>query len=120
MSLDGIEAEGTRDVEFSFIVHGVRKAFKDFQPIGEGWEFRPRSADQKIPAYLTAEAKRRLIANGTYNQDGTVNMATAERVGWTKIWADRKTAAREATARAAEERSKQHPVPAAAPQTDRP
>lgn len=37
-----------------------------------------------------------LISNGTYREDGTVNMETAERMGWTKTWADReaeKTAA---------------------------
>jgi hypothetical protein len=53
-----------------------------------------------MPGYLTEEAKKRLIANGTYNADGTVNMGTAERVGWTKIWAEREAltqaAAREA------------------------
>ena len=36
------------------------------------------------------EERRRLIANGTYNADGSVNMETAERVGWTKIWKERK------------------------------
>jgi hypothetical protein len=120
MSLEGIEAEATGDVEFCYIVHGVRKAFKDFEAIAEGSEFRPETAEQKMPAYLTAEARRRLIANGTYNADGTVNMATAERVGWTKIWADQKAAAREAAAKAAEERSKQFPVPAPMVQIDRP
>ncbi|HMF07537.1 MAG TPA: hypothetical protein VKJ00_00295, partial [Thermoanaerobaculia bacterium] len=53
------------------------------------------SPDQMMPAYLTEEAKRRLIANGTYNADGTVNRATAEKMGWTKIWADRAAAPRE-------------------------
>jgi hypothetical protein len=61
----------------------------------------PESADQKVPAYLTDEAKRRLIANGTYNADGTVNRTTAERLGWTKIWADRAAAAREAATKGA-------------------
>jgi hypothetical protein len=36
-----------------------------------------------------AWTKRRLIENGTYNADGTVNLETAERVGWTKLWAER-------------------------------
>ncbi len=36
--------------------------------------------------FLTPEARRRLIANGTYNADGTVNMNTAERLGWAKAW----------------------------------
>jgi len=45
-----------------------------------------RSADARMPEGLSLEEKRRLIANGTYNPDGTVNMATAERVGWTRTW----------------------------------
>jgi len=42
-----------------------------------------------MPPYLTDEARRRLVANGTYNPDGTVNMETAERIGWTRIWKER-------------------------------
>jgi hypothetical protein len=49
----------------------------------------PPSAEDPMPGYLTDEAKRRLIANGTYNADGTVNLATAERAGWTAEWAER-------------------------------
>jgi hypothetical protein len=30
--------------------------------------------------------KQRMIANGIYNPDGTVNMETAERVGWVAKW----------------------------------
>ncbi|HXM75787.1 MAG TPA: hypothetical protein VN971_03355, partial [Thermoanaerobaculia bacterium] len=59
-----------------------------------------------IPAYLTEEAKRRLIANGTYNPDGTVNMTTAEKAGFTKIWADRE-AEKASTSRAAQEEKRQ-------------
>ena len=33
-----------------------------------------------------ASTKSRLIANGTYNADGTVNMDTAKRLGWTEKW----------------------------------
>ncbi|HMF07963.1 MAG TPA: hypothetical protein VKJ00_02430, partial [Thermoanaerobaculia bacterium] len=84
----------SRDVAFDYLVHGVRRAFRNFQPIGEGRDFMPRSADERMPAYLTEEARGRLIANGTYNEDGTVNRATAERLGWTKIWADRAAAER--------------------------
>ena len=63
------------------------------KPIGPGTEFMPRSADARIPAYLTEGQKALLVSNGTYNADGTVNMETAERLGWTKIWADREAQA---------------------------
>jgi hypothetical protein len=92
--LDQIVVEGSGDVEFFYLVQGVRKAFKDFQPIEEGDEFMPASADSTMPSYLTEEAKRRLIANGTYNPDGTPNMATAESLGWARQWREREEAAR--------------------------
>ncbi len=38
---------------------------------------------------LSPEQKRRLIANGTYDPDGTVNTETARRLGWEKAWEDR-------------------------------
>jgi hypothetical protein len=117
--LTQIVVRSSKDVTFHYLVQGVRRAFKGFEPVERGLEFMPRSSNQEMPAYLTPEAKRRLIANGTYNSDGSVNMETASRLGWTRIWAERETAAREAAAKAAEERSKQHPVPAT-PQTERP
>jgi hypothetical protein len=93
IGLDRIEVEATRDVEFSYLVQGVRKAFKNFNPISEGSEFVPESPDERIPAYLTEEAKSRLIANGTYNADGSVNMETAERMGWAAQWREREAKA---------------------------
>jgi hypothetical protein len=54
----------------------------------------PSSPDAKMPANLTEEAKRRLVANGTYNPDGTVNMETAEKAGFAKIWAARQAEAK--------------------------
>jgi len=98
----------SRDVMLDYFVHGVRRAFRDFDPIANGYEFMPRSPADRMPAYLTEEARRRLISNGTYNEDGTVNMATAERAGWTKIWAER-----EARARAAAEKAAQAAAPPA-------
>ena len=32
----------------------------------------------------TAEIQQRLVANGTYNADGTINRETALRLGWEK------------------------------------
>ena len=94
--LNQIVVRSSKDVTFHYLVHGVRRAFKDFQAIEEGREFMPRSPDDRMPAYLTEEAKRRLTANGTYNADGTVNAETAERAGFTRIWAERERAAKEA------------------------
>jgi hypothetical protein len=103
IGLDGIEAEASRDVEFSYLVQGVRKAFRNFSPISEGGEFTPHSPDERMPAYLTGEAKQRLIANGTYHSDGTVNMQTAERLGWAQKWREEEQLRQQAISRAPQE-----------------
>jgi hypothetical protein len=99
--LNRIVVRASKDVEFDYLVQGVRRAFKNFQPLATGQEFMPVFADARMPAYLTEEAKRRLIANGTYNADGTVNIETAERVGWTRLWREREEQAGTAAAEAA-------------------
>jgi hypothetical protein len=100
--LNRIVVRGSSDVTFDYLVQGVRRAFKGFQPVRIGYEFMPRSPADTLQPYLTDEARRRLIANGTYNPDGTVNMRTAERVGWTKVWADREAQAKAEAAKARE------------------
>jgi hypothetical protein len=64
----------------------VRKTHKNFQPIESGNEFAPRSADARMPAYLTEGQKAILVSNGTYREDGTVNLETAHRLGWDAAW----------------------------------
>jgi len=89
LDLNEVVLACSRNVEVFLTVNGIRRAFKDFEPIASGMEFAPRSPEDRMPLYLTEEAKRRLITNGTYNPDGTVNMQTAERVGWTQIWKEK-------------------------------
>jgi hypothetical protein len=91
--LNQIVVRSSREVTFDYHVNGIRRAFKDWQVVAEGQEFRPVSPDQKMPSWLTEEAKSRLISNGTYNPDGTVNMATAERLGWATAWREKAEAA---------------------------
>jgi hypothetical protein len=93
IGLDRIVVQGSRDVEFFFTVNGVRRAFKDHKPIAQAedgaGEFLPAAADRRMPDF-PMELKRRLVRNGTYNADGTVNMETAKRLGWDRIWAERR------------------------------
>jgi hypothetical protein len=84
--LNQVVVKASKDVTFHYLVQGVRRAFKDLQPVRIGYEFVPRSPGDTMQPFLTEEARRRLIANGTYNADGTVNMNTAERLGWAKAW----------------------------------
>ena len=87
--LNEIVVQSSRNVEFFYMVNGVRRTHKHLTPIGEGSEYRPERADSMMPAYLTDGQKQVLIQNGTYKPDGTVNMETAERLGWDKAWAER-------------------------------
>jgi hypothetical protein len=88
MDLNEIVVQASRNVEFSYLVQGVRATFKDLSPIRSG-VFMPRTADTKIPAWLSPAQRRALIQNGTYREDGTVNMETAQRLGWARIWEQR-------------------------------
>jgi hypothetical protein len=92
--LNQIVVRSNRDVKFHYMVNGVRAAFKDWEVVKES-EFMPRTPTQTMPGYFSEEQKRRLIANGTYNADGTVNMETARRLGWDRVWAARVEADKE-------------------------
>ncbi|MCE7959080.1 MAG: hypothetical protein DYH06_14250 [Acidobacteria bacterium ACB2] len=94
IGLDAIEVEASRDVEFSYLVQGVRKAYRDVGPVLDNSFFRPASPEDRIPLSLTADERQRLVDNGTYNPDGTVNLETAERMGWARLWRERADAAR--------------------------
>lgn len=89
MGLDRIVVKGSRSVNFYYTVNGVRKSHKGLEPIGRGNEYMPETSNTTMPAYFTAGQKEMLISNGTYKEDGTVNMETARRVGWDKIWAEK-------------------------------
>jgi hypothetical protein len=84
--LDEIVVKSSRNVEFYYSVQGVRKTFKDLQPIASGTEYVPRSDKETMSGALSPGQKQLLIQNGTYNPDGTVNMETAQRLGWDKNW----------------------------------
>ena len=89
MDLDEIVVESSRNLEFSYLVQGVRASFPDEHPIVGGQDFVPRSPDAVMPGWLSPRQRRLLVQNGTYNADGTVNMETARRLGWDRRWAGR-------------------------------
>ena len=89
VGLDRIVVKGSRNVEFFYLVNGVRKTHRDLTPIVPGEEYMPEHPDATMPLYLTQAQKEMLISNGTYNPDGSVNMETARRLGWDKSWAKR-------------------------------
>jgi hypothetical protein len=96
MDLARIIAQSSRDLEFSYLVQGVRSAYKDSRPVARILKMLvPRSPDEPMPAYLPPAFRQRLISNGTYTADGKVNMETARRLGWDKIWEQRSRPAHE-------------------------
>jgi hypothetical protein len=96
--LNRIVVRSSKDVMFHYLVQGVRRNYKDFEVVAKSPFFQPRSPDDRMNESLSAGEKARLIANGTYNPDGTVNMQTAERLGWAKAWREREEAAASANA----------------------
>ena len=89
VGLDRIVVKASRNVEFFYLVNGVRRSHKHLKPVGPGQEYMPQSPDATMPAYLTEVQKQMLIENGTYKADGTVNMETAKALGWEKAWDQR-------------------------------
>jgi hypothetical protein len=95
--LDRIVVQANRDVEFFYMINGIRKAFENHQPISENRDFIPGSADDtRLVASLPVESVRRLKANGTLKEDGSINLETAHRLGWdqTESWKRAETATR--------------------------
>src|SRR6476659_9517896 len=90
IGLDRIVIRGSRNVEFFYLVNGIRHAYKSYGPIADSANFfAPGSADDRMPLYLPESLQQRLISNGTYTPDGKVNMETARRLGWDKTWEER-------------------------------
>ena len=88
IDLEEIVVKGSRNVEFFYTVNGVREAYKDVGTVVENdLVFVPERPDASLPHWLSEKAKARLVRNGTYNPDGTVNIETARRLGWDKAWA---------------------------------
>jgi hypothetical protein len=85
--LNQIVVHSNRDVKFHYMVNGVRASFKDHQPIASSLGvFTPLSAESTMSTAFSPEQRKRLIANGTYNADGTANLETARKLGWNSLW----------------------------------
>jgi hypothetical protein len=90
IDLDRVVVRGSRNVDFFYTVNGVRLAYREFGPFAPNDKvFVPRSADARIPEAYPDVIRERLISNGTYRSDGTVNTETARRLGWDKEWEER-------------------------------
>jgi hypothetical protein len=102
-NLNSITVKSSMDVEFYYQVNGVRQAHPRHRPIHQDEDlfFVPMSADDRLENVYGEENRRRLVANGTFNEDGSVNLPTAERLGWAQQWREREAAERKASEAAA-------------------
>jgi hypothetical protein len=91
MGLNQIVVESTRDVEFSYLVQGVRHHYGRFEAIQPNTYFVPASADARMEPW-PEHIQKQLIDLGIYRPDGTVNMNTAEKMGWAQKWRDEEKA----------------------------
>ncbi len=81
-SLDKIVFQGSADVDFDYMVNGLRAGYESYTPIQRNFAFVPRNTSDKNLAQMPAEAVRRLKANRILNDDGSINEDTAHRLGW--------------------------------------
>ncbi|MFT5049176.1 MAG: hypothetical protein ACI8QZ_000566 [Chlamydiales bacterium] len=73
---------GTTDVDFDYLVNGVRRGFKDLTLVRENTSFVPTQAGVPFGTQYPAGLRQVLVENGTLNADGTPNEATAESMDW--------------------------------------
>jgi hypothetical protein len=84
-SLDEIVIQGNADVEFHYVVNGVRRDDAGTPAIVDNEHFVPRSAhDPRFMAYADPAVITTLKANGILNADGSINLDTAHGLGWDK------------------------------------
>ncbi len=83
--LDRIVVRGSADVDFAYMVNGVRRGFADHQVAHENAAFRPQFRDEPFGAELPPAVRQLLVDNGTLNPDFTPNEHTAARMGWTLV-----------------------------------
>ena len=79
-SLDKIELKASADVEFDYMVNGVRTMLKDRNPIVENTFFVPANPNDNLSWIRRPEAVRRLKASGILNEDGSPNLETVKKL----------------------------------------
>ncbi|MCK4660110.1 MAG: hypothetical protein KAV82_11365 [Phycisphaerae bacterium] len=79
---------GTSDTRFDYLVMGVRRGYEEHEVIRENRHVRPHwTVSQEDYEERLARPENRgtqllLIENGTLKPDGTINLETAETLGW--------------------------------------
>ncbi len=94
-SLAGIVVQSSEDVEFDYVVNGVRRSFRDFEAVAPNQHFVPNGPDDRQFFNLPPEDQRRLVQTGIYTPDGRVNLVKAHEMGWDRTWGPERVALEE-------------------------
>jgi hypothetical protein len=74
---------GDADLEFDYVVNGVRRGFDNYQPYRKDQtDFRPTIRGVPFGQEYPQAMRDILVSNGILNADYTPNEATAARLGW--------------------------------------
>ena len=73
---------GSQSVDFDYFVNGVRRGYRDFEPMAENRFFVPKQRGVPFGTQYPDAVRQILVDNGTLNPDFTPNEATAAREGW--------------------------------------
>ncbi len=80
--LDRIVVRGAIDVEFDYVVNGLRRGFESHEAIVLNESFVPEVAGVPFGTQYPEGLRRILVENGTLREDFTPNEETARRIGW--------------------------------------
>ena len=72
---------------------GIARDYEGHEPIQKNTLFIPTGFDAKMESY-PAHIQKRLVDVGIYHPDGSVNLETAERMGWARTWREEEAARR--------------------------
>ena len=82
-SLDRIVVRGNGNVQFNYLVNGVRRGFADLELIKENQGYVPEVRGVPYGTQYRPAHRQILVENGILNPDFTPNEATAAMMGWT-------------------------------------
>lgn len=97
---DRIVVTGSADVEFDYLVHGVRRGFEEYSPFAENLMIRPEIVGLEYGRQFPQGLRDILVQSGILNEDYTPNVETAARLGWPMRWPTADELAQEALLRA--------------------
>jgi hypothetical protein len=101
-SRERIVVVGDRDVEFDYLVNGVRRGYAGYRPYAQNLMIRPEVIGLQFGRQYPRAWRDILVQNGILYPDYTPNLDTAARLGWELRYPTAEELAREAELIAAE------------------